>query len=46
MSSSITEKGAKLLKTTPVITDLGLAGLACLHEGVGFLQVSTLFATG
>ena len=31
MNISITEKGVKLLKTTRLITDLGPAGLACLH---------------
>ena len=31
-SISIAEKGVKLLKTTPLITDFGPAGLACLDS--------------
>ena len=33
-SSSITEKVVKLLKRNPLITDLGRAGLACLHPSI------------
>ena len=38
-SFSFTEKRMKLLKTTPLITDLGRAGLACLYTVFRWINV-------